>query len=163
MPLRSAAATMSGSPQRDRKDGAEPSGATGRREREQLCRADLRRQVGEERDRGRLDGTASQQSVNGGRDGSADTRRDRFAGRPRGGPHEVAVVLHVNESALRSQLDGCVTLPDALREHLELTGTKKGSDQRACTVLVDGKCVLSCGAGTRRRSGRRGSPGRAPA
>jgi xanthine dehydrogenase YagT iron-sulfur-binding subunit len=59
----------------------------------------------------------------------------------------IDLTLRVNGCTRRLHLDSRVTLLDALREYLGLTGTKKGCDQGACgarTVLLDQKRVLSC-------------------
>jgi xanthine dehydrogenase YagT iron-sulfur-binding subunit len=59
----------------------------------------------------------------------------------------VAVELRVNGRTHRLSLDPRTTLLDALREHLALTGTKKGCDHGqcgACTVLLDGRRINSC-------------------
>src|ERR1700754_1965019 len=62
-------------------------------------------------------------------------------------PAAVAVTMRVNGSTELLELDPWVSLLDALREHLGLTGTKKGCNQGACgacTVLVDGERINAC-------------------
>jgi xanthine dehydrogenase YagT iron-sulfur-binding subunit len=59
----------------------------------------------------------------------------------------IPVALTVNGVARQLKLAPWTTLLDALRDHLDLTGTKKGCDHGqcgACTVLVDGRRVVSC-------------------
>ena len=59
----------------------------------------------------------------------------------------VALTLHVNGENHSLHVEPRTTLLDALRDHLGLTGTKKGCDRGqcgACTVLVDGRRINSC-------------------
>jgi xanthine dehydrogenase YagT iron-sulfur-binding subunit len=65
----------------------------------------------------------------------------------RGAAPDLGVALEVNGRVHRLVLDPRTTLLDALREHLGLTGSKKGCDQGqcgACTVHVGGRRVLAC-------------------
>jgi xanthine dehydrogenase YagT iron-sulfur-binding subunit len=62
-------------------------------------------------------------------------------------PEKMPVTLSVNGVRANLMVAPWTSLLDALREHLDLTGTKKGCDHGqcgACTVLVDGRRINSC-------------------
>jgi xanthine dehydrogenase YagT iron-sulfur-binding subunit len=62
-------------------------------------------------------------------------------------PSKVSVMLAVNGSKKSLDIAPWTTLLDVLRDHLDLTGTKKGCDHGqcgACTVLLDDRRVVSC-------------------
>ena len=63
------------------------------------------------------------------------------------GPGAVPVTLRINGKTHRVNLEPRVTLLDALRDHLDLTGAKRVCDRAtcgACTVILNGKSVYSC-------------------
>lgn len=76
------------------------------------------------------------------------TETDALVGDGAFSPSSTAqITLHVNGTAHSLRIEPRVSLLDALREQLGLTGTKKGCNQGACgacTVLVDGERTLSC-------------------
>jgi xanthine dehydrogenase YagT iron-sulfur-binding subunit len=78
-------------------------------------------------------------SIASGRAGAASASPDT--------PSVVPLRLRVNQVEHELRLDTRITLLDALREHLHLTGTKKGCDHGqcgACTVLVNGRRINAC-------------------
>ncbi|MGA8655828.1 MAG: (2Fe-2S)-binding protein [Chthoniobacterales bacterium] len=69
------------------------------------------------------------------------------SGKPLPASSLINATLRVNGQSYQLRIDPRVTLLDALRERLHLTGSKKGCDHGACgacTVHVDGRRVLSC-------------------
>jgi xanthine dehydrogenase YagT iron-sulfur-binding subunit len=63
------------------------------------------------------------------------------------GPGAVPITLNVNGKPLKLSVEPRVTLLDALRHHLDLTGAKRVCDRGtcgACTVILNGKTVYSC-------------------
>ena len=66
---------------------------------------------------------------------------------PAHGPGPVKINLTVNGREMSTSVEPRVTLLDALRNHLDVTGCKKVCDRGtcgACTVMVDGKVIYSC-------------------
>jgi xanthine dehydrogenase YagT iron-sulfur-binding subunit len=77
----------------------------------------------------------------------ARTRRKRPNGQTIPAPEKITLSLTVNGVPRELAVAPWVTLLDALRERLGLTGPKKGCDHGqcgACTVLVDGRRIVSC-------------------
>jgi len=73
--------------------------------------------------------------------------RSRFRPEVVSKPREISITLHVNGERRTLSVAPWTTLLDALRERLQLTGTKKGCDHGqcgACTVLVEGRRVNAC-------------------
>jgi xanthine dehydrogenase YagT iron-sulfur-binding subunit len=88
----------------------------------------------------------------------ARTSRTRARAEPIPTQGKVSVTLTVNGVERRLELAPWTTLLDALRDHLGLTGTKKGCDHGqcgACTVLLDDRRINSCLAFTVMKDGAR--------
>ena len=78
------------------------------------------------------------------------------------GPGPVPMTLRINSEAKKLTIEPRVTLLDALRNHLDLTGAKKVCDRGtcgACTIIVNGKPVYSCSVLAIEVADRDGKPG----
>jgi xanthine dehydrogenase YagT iron-sulfur-binding subunit len=79
--------------------------------------------------------------------GAVEAEPAAFPATAKRGPAPVPVALTINGRGEALVIEPRVTLLDALRERLAMTGTKKGCDQGtcgACTVLVNGRRIKSC-------------------
>jgi xanthine dehydrogenase YagT iron-sulfur-binding subunit len=77
----------------------------------------------------------------------AGTSTKRTSGGTIPAPGKISVSFTVNGAKKQLNVAPWTSLLDALRDHLDLTGTKKGCDHGqcgACTVLVDGRRINSC-------------------
>lgn len=64
------------------------------------------------------------------------------------GPGPVGITLRINGQERKLEVEPRVTLLDALRDHLDLTGAKRVCDRAvcgSCTVIADGRAIYSCG------------------
>lgn len=78
------------------------------------------------------------------------------------GPGPVSMTLRINGELKKLTLEPRVTLLDALRNHLDLTGAKKVCDRGtcgACTIIVNGKPTYSCSVLAIEVADRGGTPG----
>jgi len=85
-------------------------------------------------------------------------------GVPAVGPGPVKLTLDVNGAQMTANVEPRVTLLDALRNYLDVTGCKRVCDRGtcgACTVMVDGKPVYSCTCWRWKRRASRSRPPRA--
>jgi len=74
-------------------------------------------------------------------------RQDGNAGPTILGPDPIKISLKVNGQPMQAEIDPATTLMEALRWHFQLTGTKEVCDRGSCggcSVLVDGKLIVSC-------------------
>jgi xanthine dehydrogenase YagT iron-sulfur-binding subunit len=81
------------------------------------------------------------------REVSVPAAEDKAADVAAVGPGPVQIALDVNGTEMKVRVEPRVTLLDALRNYLDVTGCKRVCDRGscgACTVLVDGKPVYSC-------------------
>lgn len=79
--------------------------------------------------------------------GGADAAQAREGAARVVGPDAVSIMLDINGEQRILEVEPRVTLLDALRNHLDLTGAKKVCDRAtcgACSVLIDGKAVYGC-------------------